>query len=688
MVNLYLEYKESGFKKSYFIEQNNKDFVINDNTECKFVLETEEQNYDLYVGSLKLSCIRNGNKIIFFNNANDIDLRQKEYFSLIFLNHYGFVSIELWQNNKIVETVEFFLWNVKIKDDINEWIKSISDVFPICRFVPLISPMTSISGSLSTKGLFFSLSSFIAELLNFIDDQIAKLNTTNFLKYDYEKNSQNISYNIVHQAKPEYWVSGRVGWKSSRANRNSVVKLGNISFEPIKYLGFDLEKNYNNAINAQYFYMLYLLNIKITGYLNSIVKIDVNSLNIRNQFDNDLKKHNVISFHQNKLILLKNNISKILYKLEKMGIKKTPKLISLDPRYRDLSLSIKALDQYNNLFKNFDSLSQKMLGIPSLDLLFEYFCFAKITEALIKNSFEVSDISTEHAIPFYIKLLRKFDNTEISIFYDQLIPKSNRNYFFHPLIDSNIHGEPKRPDFVFHLRRNNFDTSFIIDAKFKFLKKCKADHFTKINHNNLVSKYGSGIRQLNKFGLAPIFIGAICLNDETDKASKFTSTLFDDNTFDGIIPSAQQVGILSLGYSDDTILVKFFDKIFQLHDELSKTQTIKNQIPLSIPKPDVNNFKNVRYTDSDEINNDETDIIYTSHHTAPSLTDIDAAEIKGMLSRGDKPQDIAFYFGVNNGRISEIKSGIKFNFVAAKKDNLPPAGPYPPLRELLKQKNH
>ena len=37
-----------------------------------------------------------------------------------------------------------------------------------------------------------------------------------------------------------------------------------------------------------------------------------------------------------------------------------------------------------------------------------------------------------------------------------------------------------------------------------------------------------------------------------------------------------------------------------------------------------------------------------------------AAEIKGMLNRGDKPQDIAFYFGVNNGRISEIKSGDTF----------------------------
>jgi hypothetical protein len=76
--------------------------------------------------------------------------------------------------------------------------------------------------------------------------------------------------------------------------------------------------------------------------------------------------------------------------------------------------------------------------------------------------------------------------------------------------------------------------------------------------------------------------------------------------------------------------------------------------------------------------------INQSHHYAPSLTEEDAAQIKGMLKRGDKPQDIAFYFGVNNGRISEIKSGVKFtNVSTAPLESLPPKGPYPPIRDLL-----
>lgn len=42
------------------------------------------------------------------------------------------------------------------------------------------------------------------------------------------------------------------------------------------------------------------------------------------------------------------------------------------------------------------------------------------------------------------------------------------------------------------------------------------------------------------------------------------------------------------------------------------------------------------------------------------LTEEHAALVKGMLARGDKQHDIAAFFGVNGGRIAEIKTGTKF----------------------------
>ena len=65
------------------------------------------------------------------------------------------------------------------------------------------------------------------------------------------------------------------------------------------------------------------------------------------------------------------------------------------------------------------------------------------------------------------------------------------------------------------------------------------------------------------------------------------------------------------------------------------------------------------------------------------MTIENVTEIKGMLARGYKPRDIAFFFGVNNGRISEIRSETKFFDVVPKENNLPSAGPYPALRDIL-----
>ena len=59
-----------------------------------------------------------------------------------------------------------------------------------------------------------------------------------------------------------------------------------------------------------------------------------------------------------------------------------------------------------------------------------------------------------------------------------------------------------------------------------------------------------------------------------------------------------------------------------------------------------------------------------------SLTENDAAIVKGMLARGDRQHDIAAWFGVNGGRIAEINTGDRFGNIPAQTKDLPPSGPY------------
>lgn len=53
------------------------------------------------------------------------------------------------------------------------------------------------------------------------------------------------------------------------------------------------------------------------------------------------------------------------------------------------------------------------------------------------------------------------------------------------------------------------------------------------------------------------------------------------------------------------------------------------------------------------------------------------ALVKGMIARGDRQSDVAAYFGVNGGRISEVNTGKKgAEISAAPQDQLPEPGPY------------
>jgi|SRR5665213_621092 len=56
----------------------------------------------------------------------------------------------------------------------------------------------------------------------------------------------------------------------------------------------------------------------------------------------------------------------------------------------------------------------------------------------------------------------------------------------------------------------------------------------------------------------------------------------------------------------------------------------------------------------------------------------DTCTVKGMLLRGDRQHDIASYFGVNPGRISEVetRTNVYPDAQPAPEADLPPPGPY------------
>lgn len=65
------------------------------------------------------------------------------------------------------------------------------------------------------------------------------------------------------------------------------------------------------------------------------------------------------------------------------------------------------------------------------------------------------------------------------------------------------------------------------------------------------------------------------------------------------------------------------------------------------------------------------------NHFPKRLSAADAALVKGMIARGDRQSDIAAFFAVNGGRISEVNTGKTHrNVRPASSHLLPPPGPY------------
>ena len=58
-----------------------------------------------------------------------------------------------------------------------------------------------------------------------------------------------------------------------------------------------------------------------------------------------------------------------------------------------------------------------------------------------------------------------------------------------------------------------------------------------------------------------------------------------------------------------------------------------------------------------------------------TLSNRDASIVLGMHQRGDRDHDTAAWFGVNQGRIAEVKDGSHGNIQPASAADLPPSGP-------------
>lgn len=383
-------------------------------------------------------------------------------------------------------------------------------------------------------------------------------------------------------------------------------------------------------------------NYQISSFVYIYKEYLINSYNhqvkeISNNFDKLIKLRNIMqtlpSFH---------NLSPL------WEYPKTTLLFKKDKNLRNLYPVLvrwwKIINEDQEKYDNY-------IPLENTDQLYEYFCLFKIFDSInailaIKENYE-NAISLFSSKSFSWKIS---DVEKIVLFYE---PKISRNIgknikLKKVILSQNEEFDYYTPDFVIKYSYYDSDSYMILDAKFT----------TSNMINDVVKKYYLGLsNEINNRDnifcvstIQPIFA--------KDEAVNYIS-FYDKDIFskDYILPDMSKLFLTNVDEKD--IVIRYTKRFMDITKEMYNEKINRNS------------FKTRRNT---------------SYKSSSKITYEDAAVIKGMINRGDSLQDIAFWFGVNIGRISEINNGDKFYDVNAENlTNLPPKGPYLSLSEIHKR---
>ena len=123
--------------------------------------------------------------------------------------------------------------------------------------------------------------------------------------------------------------------------------------------------------------------------------------NLRNQFVDSERKNNLVSILRKRLQLCNDLAGRLAHELKRLGVSEINGKINDDKRFLELTNTILKLEYFLEPLRNLVPVAKSLLAIPSNDLLFEYFSYATIVEAIHSLGFVTSDIGEGSPVPFY-----------------------------------------------------------------------------------------------------------------------------------------------------------------------------------------------------------------------------------------------------------------------------------------------
>ncbi len=615
----------------------------------------------------------------FVERINDINVNKNQFYQF-FVNAVNNINLSLLFNNNNKYTLSFYILPKTDKIFFEYWLNEIFSNFPMIS----LPPQLMLGGSLSTfesNKIFNSL----AYTLQFAEKLVANLENRNSLKkIPYKKvfNKQSIVGNKNYSNEFLKKNLKNLKWKISKFNPDSVARIGLNTFELLNTPRKELANSYDLPINY--------------GFYKSLLKLK--KLLIINSSTNDL--HNflfkfkprimpgitkdtdfeIVKKYKDRILNLINRIKKLLFIYETIGLNKpSTKTVFYDSRYGEFSKIIKKILTVNKMIGTFNENDFYDFPIPTADFIFELFCLSKINNLFKNKKFKINETKVMMGLPYYVSYKSLIENLEVEIFYDFEINRKTNDYS--PINDTRKDQiVPHRPDFTINIKYNGNVLIVILDAKYKNLNK-SVQNDLKFKPGSLVNKYFNYKASSSEIPMPPCFIGTLCYDDNGSRIS----TQLDDYSITGKNPSYLQIYGQGLSLEADKDIEEFFDLIFDHVKYLSNNTSILKHNDNNFNFSEFS-FKEIKPTRNRINKNSINETAFKIERSREKkLNEYIASIIKGMLQRGDKLMDIAIYFGLNSGRVSEIKDNIKFKDVEPSYNNLPPAGPYPSFFELCEK---
>lgn len=450
--------------------------------------------------------------------------------------------------------------------------------------------------------------------------------------------------------------------------QEDIIRIGNRNFQPqniVRASYFDDTNTYENQI-------LRGIVESIRGYLSNLKQLYQRSINsdVENTeesaeltFSRIVKILTARSYQPliqeiNRLIqICTRQLSKLENSLSVFkGIQEVPELT---PSFRNVHayehIFQIAQDWYENYYIDHGDIVTSH-PVESIAKIYELFCLSKIIDSITAIGFSATD--TEDGLePIRDQYtFIKSDGTVCRLFYDKVVKSPQNVINSDELVDTQYTGR-LRPDFVVNFTNvNGLSVNIIADAKFTNARNARKTYLEALTFKYL-HRFST-----KKGGFSNILGLMICYPDMMDDNSDSDYDLCkNDYSISGDLSKLPFLVTRSIGFRQNGNVSSLLDKCanYDLYEILENTSTQENFSAIHSGR---------------------------AQSRSTQLTEHDASVIKGMILRGDHSQDIAAWFGVNQGRIAEIKKGDRFPGIAPiPTGELPPSGPYPGIKDFFEE---